>query len=179
MSEKNYKNLYEKALEKNKKLKEKVTRLNNIIYDLQMERLSCDIEFIKGELFGRKLYFCRIEGKKYVKVELWTTDSGYNGHLTGLEEPKKYIVFLRCDNEKHPVPSWCEDLDLNFVISQSNMPRVVLNPDKGQPIHILIHGDVWAWEDWHEELVSDLQLEHDKHYLSKCEKSASEYVCIE
>lgn len=178
MPEKNYKKLYENTLEKNKKLKEKVTRLNNVIHDLQIERFSCDIEFIKGELFGRKVHFCRIEGKKYVKVELWTTDSGYNGHLIGLDKPKAYIAFLRCDDEAHPIPSWCEDLDLNFVITQENLPRVVLNPEKGQPVHILIHGDVCAWEGWHEELVSNLQLEHDKYYLGKCEKSALEY-CAE
>lgn len=170
--EKDYKSLYEKALAKNRKMKGKIAELKDTIEELRAERLSCDIEYLKGELFGKTIDLVSIGGQKYVRAEVWTTDSKYDGHIIGTSEPRKYMIFLRCDDILQPIPSWCEEMDLNFVVARGNEPRVVLNPPEGQPIHLLIDGDLWAWEAWHEELVSNLQLEHDRYYLNKCRMSA-------
>lgn len=176
MAEKNYKELYEKSLEKNRNLKKQVSNLKEKIEELQAERFYCDVEPLKGELFGKSLSIVQIEGQTYAKVELWTTESHYQGHLIGTKQPETETVFLRCDNPKRPVPYWIEDMDLNFVIKHENNARFVLNPEEGQPLHLLIHGDVRAWEGWNEDLVSELQIEHDHYYLKKCSADAARYV---
>ena len=178
MAEKDYKSLYEKSLEKNRKLKKQVERLKNMVDDLRAEQLSCDIEPLKGELFGRKIAIVRIEGKEYVRAELWTTEHRYDGHLIGTKMPKTHTVFFRCDNERYPIPYFCREMDLDFVITQGNSPKFVLNPPEGHPVHLLIHGDVWVWESWNEEMTSTPQIEHDNYYLNKCAKSASEFVPV-
>lgn len=179
MAEKDYKDLYEKSLEKNQHLKKQVTKLKEEIADMLTERLSCDVEPLKGELFGRTLSLVRIEGQLYVKAELWTTESKYDGRIIGTEEPQTHTVFFRCDSKRKPIPAWCEEMDLNFVITQNNEPQFILNPSEGHPVHLLIRGDLWAWEGWDENKVSPLQVEHDNYYLKKCAESASMYTSVE
>lgn len=178
MAEKDYKALYKKALEKNRKLQKRVDELTDIIVQMSINRLSCDVEPLKGELFGRTLSFAAIDGIQYVKAMLWTTERAYAGHLRGTEMPQFYTVFFRCDNDRRPIPYWCRTMDLDFVITQENSPQFVLNPAEGQPKHLLICGDLHAWEGWTEESVSPLQIEHDNYYLAKCAESASCYMQV-
>lgn len=176
MAEKDYKKLYENALEKNRKLKSRAKKLYTLIEELREERLSCDVEPMKGELFGRTLNLVCIEGQPYVRAELWAT---YNENVEDSECPEHYTAFLRTDDDSHPIPSWCQDMDLAFVIARKNEPRFMLNPQKGHPLHIVISDDLWAWESWNEDYVSALQIEHDTYYLKKCAISASTFAPVE
>lgn len=179
MAEKDFKKLYEKALEKNKKLKNQVSDLQERLAALRAERASCDVEPLKGELFGRTLSLVRIKGQPYVRAELWTTERAYDGHIIGTEKPPTHTVFFRCDSKRHPIPYWCSEVDLDFVITQENSPEFVLNPAEGHPIHLLIRGSLSAWEAWDEENVSPRQLEHDNYYLRKCAESAARFSPVD
>ena len=174
-----YKNLYENILKKNSRLKKKVSNLQGEIEKLKEERLSCDIEPLKGELIGRPLLFGRVNDQRYALVEVWATEPRPNGFEGTPEKPEMEKVFLRCDNPRKPIPGWIRVTDLEFVIKQKNNARFILNPKEGQPLHILISGDVFAWEGYDENLVSDLQVEHDKYYLRKCAEDAAMYKFVE
>ena len=157
MQEKEYKELYDKSLERE-------------IEDLNKERLSCDEEPLKGELFGRTLSIDYFGSQRYAKVELWTTERGYDGNIDGTSELGAEIIFLRCDNQRRPIPHGIAFSGLNFVIRQKNNARFILNPKPGHPPHLLITGDVWIWEGWSEDLISEKQVEHDRYYLRQCAK---------
>lgn len=83
MAEKDYKALYERSLVTRRKQKEQIARLQDTVARLEAERLSCDTEPLKGELFGDAGKIVRVEGWLYVKLKVWTTDSGYAGHIVG------------------------------------------------------------------------------------------------
>ena len=180
MAEKDYKALYEKSLVTRRQQKERIARLQDTVARLEVERLSCDTEPLKGELFGGEWEIVRIEGQLYVKAPLWTVDNGYSGHLVGTPAPKKvFEVFLRRDNVRKPISYWFWTMSgLHFVITRGNYARFILNPPKGQPKHLLLDGDVFAWEGWAESATNELQLEHDQYYLEKLAESASHFVHV-
>ena len=177
MSEKDYKALYEKSLAKQKKLKVQVNKLKDLIQQLESERFSCDIEPLKGELFGGDWEIVRIDGQLYVRVSLWTVDTGYDGHLVNTPPvSEKFEVFLRRDDDRKPVPYWFySESGIHFVITRANNPRFILNPPDGQPKHLLITGQVQPWEGWYDDSVSPLQLEHDTYYLRQLAECAAEF----
>lgn len=177
MAEKDYKALYEKSLAKQKKLKVQVDKLKDRIQQLESERFSCDIEPLKGELFGGDWEIVRIDGPLYVRVSLWTVDTGYDGHLVNTPQvSEKFEVFLRRDDDRKPVPYWFySESGIHFVITRANNPRFILNPSEGQPKHLLITGQVQPWEGWYDDSVSPLQLEHDTYYLRQLAECAADF----
>lgn len=180
MAEKDYKDLYEKSLVVRRKQKEQISRLQDRLENLKEERLSCDVEPLKGELFGDAGRVVRVEGQLYVKLQVWTTESNYAGHIIGSGMPsRKYEIFLRSANFKRPIPHWFwSGMGLDCVIARGNQARFIMNPVGQQPKHLLIIGHIGSWESWNEDFVSDLQLEHDRYYLEKLAESASMYVRV-
>lgn len=181
MAEKDYKALYERSLVTRRKQKEQIARLQDTVARLEAERLSCDTEPLKGELFGDAGKIVRVEGRLYVKLTVWTTDSNYAGHIAGSgATSQEFDIFLRSDKFKRPIPYWFySGIGLDCVISRGNYARFILNPPEGQPKHLLITGNVGPWEGWDEDFVSELQLEHDQYYLEKLAESASHFVRVD
>lgn len=131
----------------------------------------------KGEIFGEYLGDVRIGKERYAVADVWLTDSGFNGHITGTPEPVKYRVLLQKDHRQRPIPSYFNGIMPNFVIAKRNNPRIVIIKDRvDQPIHIRFDYEPTWWESFAESKVSDSQLEYDSALLKICEKSCALFV---
>lgn len=168
MAEKDYKALYERQLKEKERLRRKIGRLKATVRELEAERFSCDTVPLTGELFGRHGVIVRIDGWPYVRLKVWTRLSS-----------RVFDIFLRGDNAHFPVPLWFHKMpDVMCLISRTNFGRFVMNPEEGQPRHLLITGNVESSENWNDDYASSLQVEHDELFLQKLAESAAEFADI-
>lgn len=124
--EKDYKAMYYEEHVKCIELKHKVRSLESWVERYK----NCEIEFIKGKLFGHTIDIVTVNRQRYALVELWIADAD--------DESERYRAFLRTTDAKHPVPDWCRCTDTGFIIAGHNQPVLILNPGAGQPVHLRV-----------------------------------------